>query len=80
MKKMALYVLFENKNTFLFLFFNCLLLNLQMCQIILPDPVYISQNLQEKDQCKSARASVCVCIGESTLTCTNVVLCVHMGI
>ena len=37
---MALYVLFENKNTFLFLYFICLLLNLQMCQIILPDPVY----------------------------------------
>ena len=35
---MALYVLFENKNTFLFLYFICLLLNL--CQIILPDPVY----------------------------------------
>ena len=32
-------VLFENKNTFLFLYFICLLLNLQMCQIILPDPV-----------------------------------------
>ena len=39
MKKMALYVLFENKNTFLLLYFICLLLNLQMCQIILPDPV-----------------------------------------
>ena len=37
---MALYVLFENNNTFLFLDFICLLLNLQMCQIILPDPVY----------------------------------------
>ena len=37
---MALYVLFENKNTFLFLYFICLLLNLQMCQIILPDPVF----------------------------------------
>ena len=37
---MALYVLFENKNPFLFLYFICLLLNLQMCQIILPDPVY----------------------------------------
>ena len=36
---MALYVLFENKNTFLFLYFICLLLNLQMYQIILPDPV-----------------------------------------
>ena len=39
---MALYVLFENKNTFLFLYFICLLLNLQMCQIILPDPVFTS--------------------------------------
>ena len=37
--RMALYVLFENKNTFLFLYFICLLLNLQMCQIILPDPI-----------------------------------------
>ena len=36
---MALYVLFENENTFLFLYFIWLLLNLQMCQIILPDPV-----------------------------------------
>ena len=33
--KMALYVLFENKNIFLFLYFIWLLLNLQMCQIIL---------------------------------------------
>ena len=33
-------VLFENKNTFLSLYFICLLLNLQMCRIILPDPVY----------------------------------------
>ena len=41
---MALYVLFENKNTFLLLYFICLLLNLQMCQIILPDPVYIVIN------------------------------------
>lgn len=32
-------ILFENKNTFWFLYFICLLLNLQMCQIILPDPV-----------------------------------------
>ena len=38
---MALYVLFENKNTFLFLYFISLLLNLQMCQIILPDPVLV---------------------------------------
>ena len=37
--RMALYVLFENKNTFLFLYFICLLLNLQMCQIIFPDRV-----------------------------------------
>ena len=35
---MALYVLFENENTFLFLYFIWLLLNLKMCQIILPDP------------------------------------------
>ena len=38
---MALCGIFEYKNTFLFLYFNCLLLNLQMCQIILPDPVYL---------------------------------------
>ena len=38
---MALYVLFENKNSFLFLYFICLLLNLQMCQIILTDHIYI---------------------------------------
>ena len=37
---MVLYVLFENKNTFLFLYFICLLFNPQMCQIILLDPVY----------------------------------------
>ena len=37
---MALYVLFENKNTFLFLYYICLLLNLQMRQIILPGLVY----------------------------------------
>ena len=36
---MALYVLFENKNTLLFIDFICLLFNLQMCEIILPDPV-----------------------------------------
>ena len=39
---MAFYVLFENKNTFLFLYFIFLLFNLQMCQIILPDLVYIN--------------------------------------
>ena len=38
-KKMALYVLFEKKNTVLFLYFICLLFNLQIFQIILPDPV-----------------------------------------
>ena len=38
---MALYVLSENENTFLFLYFIWLLLNLQMCQIILPDPVQL---------------------------------------
>ena len=42
-KKMALYVLFENANTFLFLYFICLLLNLQMCQIIFPDTVFIAK-------------------------------------
>ena len=42
--KMALYVLFENENTFLFLYFNWLLLNLQMCQIILPDPVFLEKH------------------------------------
>ena len=40
---MALYVVFENENTFLFLYFIWLLLNLQMCQIILPDPVLCSR-------------------------------------
>ena len=38
--KMALYVLFENKNAFLFFYFICILFNLQMCQIILPDAVH----------------------------------------
>ena len=42
---MALYVLFENKNTFLFLYFICLLFNLQMCQIVLPGPVQPSLQL-----------------------------------
>ena len=37
---MTLYVLFENENTFLFLYFIWILLNQQMCQIILPDPVF----------------------------------------
>ena len=42
---MALYTLFENKNTLLFLYFIWLLLNLQMCQIILPDRVeFIQRN------------------------------------
>ena len=36
---MALNVLFKNKNSFLFLYLICILLNLQMCQIILADPV-----------------------------------------
>ena len=35
---MALYVLFENKDTLLCIYFICLLFNLQMCQIILTDP------------------------------------------
>ena len=38
MKKMALYVLFENENIVLFLYFIYLLFNLQLCQIILPGP------------------------------------------
>ena len=38
--KMALYVLFENKNASLFLYFICLLFNLRMSQIILPDPAH----------------------------------------
>ena len=37
---MALYVFFENKNTLLCIYFICLLFNLQMCQIILTDPVH----------------------------------------
>ena len=36
---MALYVLFKNKNTLLFIYIFCFLFNLQMCQIILTDPV-----------------------------------------
>ena len=42
---MALYVLFENENTVLFLYFIWILLNLQICQIILPDPVVIHENV-----------------------------------
>ena len=41
---MALYVLFENKNTSLFSDFISLLFNLQMCQIIQPDPVQCFSN------------------------------------
>ena len=37
---MALYLLFKNKNTLLFIYIFCLLFKLQMCQIILTDPVY----------------------------------------
>ena len=37
--KMALYVHFKNKNTLLFIHIFCLLFKLQMCQIILTDPV-----------------------------------------
>ena len=33
---MALYVFFENKKTIFY--FICVLLNLEMCQIILPEP------------------------------------------
>ena len=39
--KMALYLLFKNKNTLLFIYIFCLLFKLQMCQIILTDPVFI---------------------------------------
>ena len=39
---MALYVLFENENTLLFFYFIWFLLYLQMCQIILPDPVLLT--------------------------------------
>ena len=42
---MALYVLFENENTVLFLYFIWILLNLQICQIILPDAVVIHENV-----------------------------------
>ena len=35
---MAFFELFKNKNTFLFRYFICILLNLQMCQIIFSDP------------------------------------------
>ena len=45
---MALYVLFENENTFLFLYFIWILLNLQMCQIIFPDPVVKAQFTRDK--------------------------------
>ena len=38
---MALYLLFKNKNTLLFIYIFCLLFKLQMCQIVLTDPVYI---------------------------------------
>ena len=37
---MALYLLFKNKNTLLFIYIFCLLFKLQMCQIILTDPVF----------------------------------------
>ena len=54
---MALYVLFENKNTFLFIYFICLLLNLQMCQIILPDPVYMIMYHRTNVLCCKERSS-----------------------
>ena len=38
---MALYVLFKNENTLLCIHFICLLFKLQMCQIILADPVQL---------------------------------------
>ena len=42
-KKLQWYYMYFSKleNTFLFLYFIWILLNLQMYQIILPDPVYI---------------------------------------
>ena len=42
--KMALYVLFKNKNNLLFIYIFCLLFNLQMCQIILTDPVFLCES------------------------------------
>ena len=64
---MALYVLFENKNTLLCFHFICLLFNLQMCHIILADPVQLiatqkSQVLQcfaceKKTSCKNGQFS-----------------------
>ena len=44
---MALYILFENKNTLLCIYFICLLFNLQMCQIILTDPVQFKLKWQD---------------------------------
>ena len=47
---MAFYVLFKNKNTLTFIYIFCFLFNLQMCQIILTDPVYHKKNqLQVKE-------------------------------
>ena len=40
---MASYVHLENKNTFVIIYSNLLLLNIQMCQIILPHPVCLYQ-------------------------------------
>ena len=52
LKKIALYdkkwhyMYFSKKrNSFFFLYFICLLFNVQMCQIILPDPVYVTVRL-----------------------------------
>ena len=45
---MALYVLFENKNTFLFIYFIWLLLKWD--QIILSDPVHIYLNDKQNIQ------------------------------
>ena len=38
---MKLYVHLENKTTFSIIYFNLLLLNLQMCQIILTHYIYV---------------------------------------
>ena len=61
----ALYIclLFENKNTFLFLYFICLLLNLKMCQIFLTDPVYIYIYM-----------CVCVCVRAHARECMYVLI------
>ena len=44
-EKNSIYILFENKNTVLFVYFIFLLFNLQTCQIILPDPVHMCMHI-----------------------------------